>query len=404
VPRRVGSTGPPGLQWGSIRRSNVAAIAQVILDRGHVSRAEISAAVGLSAGAVTKITAELRRAGFIVETDQRASDRDLGRPRVPVALDRSTYRFAGVHLGLRRSTVGLTDLAGDVVSQRVTEHRHRDPGSVLKEAQDLLSEVVAADGGTVLGAGVCTGGWVEPASGIVREQPVLGWSDVQLREAAALLRVPVFADSSVRALALAEARFGVGRGLGNVVYVFVGNIVGAAQFVDGRVAVGRDSAAGTIEHLTVGPRTGIACNRGHADCLWALGSDVAVVRKARQAGVISPRGQLEHVVARSTDKNDAKGRRATTLLRDRARYAGVAVGVLLDIFDPDIVVLGGGVLEAQGVLPALHKAAAERATRPAGVAELVRPTGLGPQGLVRGAASLALDSFYRDPLAVLGQV
>jgi predicted NBD/HSP70 family sugar kinase len=390
-----------GMQLGSIRRRNLASIAQVILNRGHVSRAEIAAAVGLSPGAVTKITAQLLQAGFIVEGMSRTADRDLGRPRVPVTLDRSIYRFAGVHLGLRRSTVGITDLTGDVVAQRVAEHRRRDPQSVLQEAQQLLAEVVAADGGTVLGVGVCAGGWVEPRSGIIREHPVLGWSDVQLRDAAGSLGVPVFVDSSVRALALAEARFGAGRGSDNVVYVFVGNIVGAAQLLDGRVAVGNNSAAGTIEHLTVGPRSGAPCNRGHTDCLWALGSDVAVVTKARDGGVISTRGQLEHLVACSTQAGDPNARRAAALLRDRARYAGVAVGVLLDIFDPEIVVLGGGLMDAPSGLPALHKAAAQRATRHSNVSDIVVPTGLGPYALVRGAASLALDHFYRDPLAVL---
>lgn len=397
-----------GMQLGGIRRRNLASIAQVILNRGHVSRAEIAATVGLSPGSVTKITAELVKAGFVVEAasrtnDRGTNDRDLGRPRVPVTLDRSVYRFAGVHLGLRRTTVGLTDLGGDVVMQRVAEHRRRDAASVLQEAQRLLAEVVAADGGAVLGVGVCAGGWVEPGSGIIREQPVLGWSDVQLADAARNLAVPVFVDSSVRALALAEARFGAGRGSHNVVYVFVGNIVGAAQLLDGRVAIGRNSAAGTIDHLTVGPRSGAPCNRGHTDCLWALGSDVAVVARARGEGVIPSRGQLEHLVACSTRAGDPKARRAAALLRDRARYAGVAVGALLDIFDPEVVVLGGGLLEAPTALPALRRAAAERATRHHDVSDIVVPTELGPYALVRGAASLALDQFYRDPLALFAR-
>jgi predicted NBD/HSP70 family sugar kinase len=127
------------------------------------------------------------------------------------------------------------------------------------------------------------------------------------------------------------------------------------------------------------------------------------VAQARAEGVISPRNQLEHLVARSTRAGDPKARRATALLRDRARYAGVAVGVLLDIFDPEIVVLGGGILDAPSSLPALHKSAAERATGHTDVSDIVVPTGLGQYALVRGAASLALDQFYRDPLAVLAQ-
>lgn len=403
--RRDGADAAGG-QLGSLRRRNAASVTQMILNSGHISRAEIAAAVGLSAGAVTKITAELMRAGLIVEGTSRTTDRDLGRPRVPITVNRELHRFAGVHLGLRRSTVGLTDLAGDVVSQRVAEHRRKDPASVMREAQDLLAEVVSADGGTVLGVGVCSGGWVEPSTGTIRDQPVLGWSDVQLGDAAKSLGVPVFVDSSVRALALAEARFGAGRGAANLVYVFIGNIVGAAQLLDGRVAVGRNSAAGTIDHLVVGPRSGALCNRGHADCLWALGSDVAVVSKARAEGVISARGQLEHLVAAAA-RTEPKARRAGALLRERARYAGVAIGVLLDVFDPEIVVVGGGLLDAPSGLSTVHKAGAARATRYTDIGELrdiVLPSGLGPHALVRGAASLALDHFYRDPLAVFAQL
>ena len=390
-----------GIQLDSVRRRNLASIAQAILSGGHLSRVEIAAAVGLSRGTVTKITAELRTAGFIVEGASRVTERDRGRPRVPVTLDRSVYRFAGVHLGLRYTTVGLIDLGGDLVAQRVAKRCRGEPASVLREAQRLLAEVVAADGGTVLSAGVSAAHWAEPGYGIIGTQPVTGWSDMPLRDAAGFIGVPVFVDSSIHALALAEARFGAARGLCSVVYVYVGNIVGAAQLLDGRMAVGRHSAAGAIDHLVVGARSRVRCIRGHTDCMWARGSDVAVVAKARAQGVISARDQLEHLVACSMRVGDPKAARAAALLRDRARHAGVGVGVLLDLFDPEILVLGGGILDAPRALPALHKAAAERATRCSDISELVVPSQLGPHALVRGAAGLALDHFYRDPLAVL---
>lgn len=390
--------GGSGLQLESLRRRNAASIAETILREQHVSRAEIASLVGLSQGTVTRITAELRRAGFIVEAEANFSERDPGRPRVPVAIDRSTFRFAGVHIGFRRSTVGLVNLAGELVTERVAEHRSRDPGAVLREARELLRRAHEAAGGTILGAGVCAGGWVDPERGLIREHAALGWADVPLREAVGALDVPVVIDSSVRALALANARFGAGRDSSNMLYLFVGNIVGAAQVVNGRTVRGRQSAAGTIDHLPVGPRSGVRCSCGRRNCLRSLGSDVAVVERAQADGLITADGQLEDVIAVATGSGP-NSRRAANILRERARYAGVAAGLLLDLLAPDIVVLDGGILQTPQLLGVFHAAARDRTTRYADAAELIVPTGLGEGGLVRGAATLALDAFYRDPLA-----
>ena len=388
------------MQLESLRRRNAASVADIILREKQVSRAEIASIVGLSQGAVTKITAELKRAGLIVERESATVERDPGRPRVPVSVDRSTFRFAGVHLGLLRSTVGLVDLAGDLVVERVVEHRSLRPATVLREARELLDRARKASGGTVLGAGVCAGGWVDPERGVLRENPVLGWRDVALADAVGWPDVPIAVDSSARAFALAHARFVAANDHGNLVYLIIGNIVGAAQLVEGRPIAGYASAAGTIDHLPVGPNTGLRCSCGRRDCLWSLASDVAVVERSRAAGLISEKGQLEDVIERSTEAGP-KGRRATQFLRDRAQYAGVAVGLLLDLLSPDFVVLDGGILQAPEHLDAVRDEAGRRSSRFPDPGARIVASGLGVGGLVRGAATLALDRFYRDPLAML---
>jgi predicted NBD/HSP70 family sugar kinase len=397
--------GQSGLRLESLRRRNAASVAETILRKKTISRAEIADLVGLSQGTVTKITTELRRVGLIVEGQGPVADRDPGRPRVPVSIDRSTYRFAGVHLGLRRSTVGLIDLAGELVAERVAEHGSLDADAVLGEARGLLRRTVRKDGGIVLGAGVCAGGWIDPDRGVVREHPVLGWRNIALADAVSWLGVPVSVDSSARAFALAHSRFATANsgGSGNLIYLIVGNIVGAAQLVDGRAIAGRESAAATVDHLPVGPSTGIRCSCGRRDCLWSLASDVAVVDRARAAGLIGDRAQLEDVIACAAE-GGAAGRQATRILRDRARYAGVAVGLLFDLFAPDTVVLDGGILQAPEHLDTLRDAAVQRSSRLTDLRDNIVPTGLNPGGLVRGAAALALDRFYRDPLVAAATV
>src|SRR3954451_8251517 len=108
---------PYGAGPKSLRRRNMALVARTLLDRGSTARSEIAQATGLSATSVTKITAQMMNARMLVEL-AAVSGGDTGRPRVPVVVDTSHYRFIGIHIGLRRTTGGLLDLAGNVVEER----------------------------------------------------------------------------------------------------------------------------------------------------------------------------------------------------------------------------------------------------------------------------------------------
>jgi predicted NBD/HSP70 family sugar kinase len=394
-----------GSDLGSLRRRNLALVAQTVLRLGSPARAEIAQVTGLSPTSLTKITAQLKAARLLVERVAVAGG-DTGRPRVPVALDTSYHRFAGIHIGLRRTTGGLVDLAGGVVAERVITHKRTSQAAILDEARALCDELTTLAGGAdrVLGAGIATGGRVDPDTGTVLHHPLLGWRDVALGQALGARPYPVHVDSSVRALALAESYLGVAQGAESAVFLFVGNIVGAGLLVDGRLRRGRDSSAGTIDHLPVGgsvtgTATGEACHCGRRDCLAVLGSDVAVLGRARAAGLVGPQSSFEALVRRSRSGVEA----AADLLRERARYAGVAAGILLDLLDPDVLVLGGGLLQTPEHLDALVDAAAGRLSRPE-AADRIRPTGLGEGTLVRGSASLPMHAFFSDPVSMLRAV
>lgn len=391
-----GGTSSGGL--GGLRRRNMAVVARTLLHHGAPARAEIARLTGLSPTSVTNITAHMMRARMIRELSA-ASVGDTGRPRVPVALDTSYYRFVGIHIGLRRTTGGLLDLAGNVVMESAITHRRHTRATVLAEARDLRAELERAAGGRnrVLGTGVATGGRVDPSTGTVVEHPLLGWSNVDLASEMGSRRQPIVVDSSVRAMALAETYLGVARDTSCSLFLFIGNIVGAGLMVDGRLRRGHDAAAGTIDHLPIGSgATGPECRCGRHDCLAALASDVAVLARARQIGLVRPHGSFESLVSKSRSGNGE----ATRLLKERAEWAGAAAGLLLDLFDPDVLVLGGGLLQTPEHLGALRSAAASRLSRPS-AAERIVPTGLGEGALVRGSASLVLHAFFSDPVAML---
>jgi predicted NBD/HSP70 family sugar kinase len=397
VPRRAVARSSTVSGLESLRRRNTATVARLLLDRGPTARADIAKSTGLSATSVTKITAQLIGLRMVRELAP-VSGGDTGRPRVPVVLDPSHYRFLGLHIGLRRTTAGLLDLAGEVVVEKAVTHRRPSRSAILLEADELRADLEQAAGGPdrVLGVGVATGGRVDPVRGVVVEHPLLGWRDVALRDAFGGSQ-PVLVDSSVRALALAETCLGAARDTASSVFLFIGNIVGAGLMVDGRLRRGHEAAAGTIDHLPVGSGgRGAPCHCGRRDCLSALASDVAVLAQARARGVVRPHASFESLV-----RSSRAGRRdATGLLRRRAEVVGVAAASLIDLLDPDLLVLGGGLLQTPEHLDALRTAAAGRLTRPAATSRIVA-TGLGSGSLVRGSASLVLQEFFADPLAAV---
>jgi predicted NBD/HSP70 family sugar kinase len=405
LPRRPDLATVGGLE--SLRRRNIAQVARTLLHQGASARADIARMTGLSATSVTKITAYMIRTRMIREL-AAVSGGDTGRPRVPVALDTSYHRFIGVHIGLRRITGGLLDLAGNVVVEHAVTHRRPSRAGILTEVRNLHAELRTAAGGAdrVLGAGVVTGGRVDPDRGLVVEHPLLGWKNVPLVAEMGTIAHPVFVDGSVRGLALAETYLGAARDTNSSVFLFIGNIVGAGIMVDGRLRKGHDAAAGTIDHLSLGAayspdsrateRPGEPCRCGRHDCLAALASDVAVLATARARALIRPHESFESLVKRSRSGDSA----ARDLLRTRAELAGIAAATLMDLLDPDLLVLGGGLLQTPEHLGALRSAAAGRLTRPA-AAERIVPTGLGEGSLVRGSASPVLHAFFSDPVGML---
>ncbi|MEU6284450.1 ROK family transcriptional regulator [Streptomyces sp. NPDC047028] len=389
-----------GQQLESLRRRNAAAVLGAVRTRGPLARSEIADTTGLSPTAVTKISAALVQAGYITESTRPAEgEREPGRPRVPVELDLSRHRFIGVHIGLQRVTVGLLNLAGEVVDLKARDHLAAPPAGVLDLARRLVADVLTGTGGTpVLGYSACCGGWVSPDDGVVREFTGLGWHDVPLRKALTIPGLPVpSVDSSVRALALAESRLGAARDAGNVLYLFAGNVMGSAHVLHGQIARGRDSAAGAIDHLTVGGAHGITCVCGRTDCLAATGSDLAVTTAATDLDLLPPDAHIEDVVALSQGSGE-RAAQAARLLARRAAHVGTALGMLLDLYDPDIAVVGGGVRLAIEHFPEVVTAARARCASPHTETPVVPSALVGPSALAQGAAVPALDAFFDDPL------
>ncbi|MEY9956625.1 ROK family transcriptional regulator [Streptacidiphilus sp. MAP5-52] len=384
-------------QPGDVGRRNVAAIMRTVLGHGPQPRARIAELTGLSAGTVTRLTARLTSAGLLHELPGVLGPAESGRPRVPLDLSTARSAVVGVHIGLLRTTVGLVDPRGTVLGQAVHPHHSFQPGALVTQAAAAVEQLIGETGAgrRVLGIGVGIGGWVDSDHGTVVEHQPLGWRDVPLRALlSAALDRPLRLEGTVRAMALAESWYGAATRAQSLVELFIGNVVGSALVLDRRIHRGPHSAAGTLTHMPVARARGVRCGCGRSDCLQAVATDEAVLALARASGVARETDAFEDLVRRA----QAGDRAAGTLLRRRARHVGRAAALLLDLVNPELMVLAGGPLLTPEYLPDVRRELARHSQLGGEAATRLVPSGLGPHALILSSAAPFLDAYFSDPL------
>jgi glucokinase len=268
-----------------------------------------------------------------------------------------------IDLGGTKALAGVVDADGSVRSRvwlpsrdlnglpaRLLDRLANGAGAAAAQA-DLPFEGVAA-------VGVCVPGPLDQSRSVVAVAPNLGWVNLAVREELErrLPRKRVFLENDVRAAALSEHRLGAGRGHESMLAVFVGSGVGGGIVVDGRLYHGTHGGAGEIGHMVVragGPR----CGCGRAGCLEAMAARDAVARYVIQQVNRGARTVLTEILggnllaltsrdlALAISQSDAVAIRAA---RRSARYVGLAIGGVVNLLDPAVVVIGGGIAEALG--------------------------------------------------------
>lgn len=374
------------------------AVLRAILDHGPVARSSVARTTRLSAASVSGIVAALLRGGLVREVPEAAGPPGVGRPHVPLDIEPDGVAVIGAHIAVPRTTVALLDLRGRVLAQRQDQHGPRDPASVLAALVSTVGAVRRAHGARrkILGLGLASGGWVDAANGTVVEHSFLGWRNVPagavLAEATGL---PVRVDSNSRALLKAEQLFGADarqvRGSG--VHLFVGNVVDVAFAAGSVVHQGPRSAAGAVAHLPI-EGCGQVCVCGRTGCLQAAVSERALVRRAVAAGLID-RPDLGALI----DAALSGRAEAVAMFEERARLVGRAAALLLDLFDPEVLVVAeAGANRLPGCLATLRAEAAAWSSAGAGAAATIRASSFPRHVLAMAGGAVALDRVYAAPM------
>jgi predicted NBD/HSP70 family sugar kinase len=373
---------------------------------GPMSRFELTPATGLSSGSVSNVVAELVAEGLVEEAGTVESDG--GRPRTLLRVAPASCRVVGVDVGETRVRVELFDatLTELARTERPLNHQGYDVKVIVGHIRDGIAEVLSGTGiaaEQLLGVGVGVPGIVARTveHGAVVYGQTIGWDAVPLES---LLRsacglpgtVPYFIDNGARTLGQAEMWFGAGRGARNAVVVLFGSGVGACLVTD-EVEQGRAVEWG---HSTARVR-GRRCRCGALGCLDAYAGAEAILDRWREEGGRPPEDADEEtalavmLAAAYPTEGASPDPVALTVLEEAAEYVGAGLSDLINLFQPERILIGGwaGLQLGTRFLHTVRRHAAAYALRYPAERVSISLGNLGPDAVTVGAAVLPLADF-----------
>jgi len=368
---------------------------------GGIARAELAHQLGLSRAAVTTIVNDLIASGTIRESANKTGT--SGRPRTLLEITPTAGYIAGVDMGAKHLCIAIANFGAQVINEKeIPFDISEKPLNCIEKSDELLRELLSESKLELkqleaIGFGVP--GPISSDMGMVIAPPIMpGWDKFPIRKTLEdLWGVPVSVNNDAELGALGEWAYGAGRDANDLAYIKVGTGIGAGLLIDGRIYRGSTGSAGEIGHLTI-DTDGPICTCGNRGCLEALSGGDAIARQAREAvkqktytrlSAIS----LDEISAKSVGKSAQRGDLVSQKIMEKAgKNLGIALAGLVNIFNPDMIVVGGGVAQIGDLfLEPIRKTIKERSLPAATTNLRVSAALLGKRSSSTGAIVQALS-------------
>lgn len=389
-----------------ILKVNKKNILNLIYNSKTISRAEATRLSGISAPTVSRIVDGFIKDGLIEEIGFGKSSGGR-RPKL-LKMAASNNYIIGIDVGTTNIYGVLADLNALIIYEekrptKLEEGFYRIMDQTA-EIIEILIQKTAENKKRLCGIGMAVAGLINKQRNIVEFSPNFHWHDVDiLGNLSKRFKVPIFFDNVTRVMALGEMCYGVGKIYKNFIFINIGYGIGAGIILDGQPLFGSLGMAGEFGHITVEKDSEIQCDCGNFGCLEALASGQGIARAARnelKKGIQSIllemcEGDIQRVsaemVANAAKKGDVL---AWNIFKQAAEYIGIGISALINLFNPEAVVLGGGVTQAGEILfdtvrKTINARALTRSSR--GVALL--PATFGLKAAAMGAVSLVMNKL-----------
>lgn len=374
---------------------------------GGISRAELARQMLLTRAAISTIIDNLESLGLVVEIETGPTTG--GRRPILLAINSKYGYVVGIDMGATHLGLVVTDFSAHVLEDIEYPFTVADgPEKCLLRINQYLIEILSRlnlNLNQISVVGMDVPGPVVTEAGEVSSPPIMpGWDGYPIRtHLEDLWQVPVSIGNDAELGALGEWAYGAGRGERNLAYIKVGTGVGAGLLLDGHIYRGTSGCAGEIGHITI-QENGPLCTCGNYGCLEAIAGGLAIARKAREAIDSGKRTQLSTIepdkilavnVAAAAQRGDLV---AQQIITEAGTHLGIAIASLVNLINPSMVVIGGGVSQLGDLLlDPIRKTVMERSLNSAAKVVRITSSVLGRRaasmGAVVQAINLSLDNL-----------
>lgn len=395
----------------SIKRLNTKNILNVIRKKGPISRSEIAEVLDLTPATISNITSELIDKRLITEAE--CGDSSGGRKPIMLRIRTDYYRVIGIYIGSKKIKLIASDLMANTKYKKEFHYDNEDvtlekiKAILIPEIREVIRKY-QVKGKKVVGIGVGIHGLVDPVHGISIFAPNLHWKNVNIREEfESVFGIPVFVDNNTRTMGLGENWFGTGKNVSSFFCLNVEYGVGGSLFIDDKVFSGASFGAGEIGHTTV-DMNGEKCSCGNVGCLETVAS-VKALEKFAFEGYSEHRDSMIFSGKEINSVRDIHSQDifeavkmgdsfAISLIRRIGKNLGVGIANVINIFNPELVIINGEIISTGEFL--LEPIIA--AVREKGFANSVNSTEivlskLGNVAYLKGAVVLATQHIFDNP-------
>ena len=382
-----------------LRLVNRRILLSILSDRQPISRAEIAKISGLNKATISTITGELLKESCIVEEGSGRTTPIGGKPPTPLRLNANRFGLFGLDIRADETILALSDFNNRIVA-RFSYETGPDATAFLNKIGKEIRKLRTKHDSFIEfpGIGVSLPGLVDNQKGKFLLSVVLPWRDVpvvNLLEKATGL--PVIIDNSARCSALAEIWHGKAQyaHVRNLLYVSVSTGLACGVVIDGGLYRGGNNTAGQFGHIPIDVN-GPDCRCGQRGCWDLYASDKATLKRyADLRGASSKRVSTMRKLVELVEAGDGA---ATEAVRETARYLGIGITGLINGLDPEIVIIGGEITKAWGVIESIIVEETKRnllAPRSHSVA--IRPSAFEVRPSLKGALTLIQNSLLSVP-------
>ena len=350
-----------------IKQVNAGRVYKLIDQKGPISRIDLSKESELAPASITKITRELIESHLVQETTvQEATSR--GRPAIGLQVNNEGWQFLSMRLGRGYLTIALHELGGDVLIDTKIDIHEIDQEDVLARLLHEIDEffqTYADQLDRVTSIAITLPGLVNSEQGIVLQMPHYNVENLALGpEIYKATGLPVFVANDTRAWALAEKLFGHSQDNENSVLISIHHGLGAGIVLDGRVLQGRHGNIGELGHIQIDPN-GKPCHCGNRGCLETVASSQAIREEVAErisrgeASVLTDKEDLSiEDICTAAAQGDPL---CVNVIEKLGRYLGSAIAIVINLFNPEKVLIGGVINQAKDILyPAINQCIQEQ--------------------------------------------